>query len=179
MIFYNISMVLEPLLLVEKPKKILEISMYTSSGCRYGRLAKDCQKRAWGMEIETFTDRIDVEEKLGSDGHTEPYRRVLSLEALDRPQELEDYDMILVADLLEHLDVDTAKALVLELCSKAKNQVLVIAPDIDLEETIFQSKKIKYFKTEKVEAEPESVRIYSVSCNSTFMQRIQEERTCS
>jgi len=179
MLFYNISMVLEPIFLVEKPKKLLEISMYGSSGCRYGRLVKDIQTRVWGMEAEAFIDRIDVEEKLGSDGQTEPYRRILPLEALDHPQGLDDYDIILIADLLEHLDASTAKALVLELCTKARNQIFIITPDIDLEETIFQSEGIKYFKTNTVEAEPENVRIYSVSCINSYARKIQEERSCS
>jgi len=179
MLFFNISMVLEPVFLVEKPKKLLEISMYGSSGCRYGRLVKDVQARVWGTDVEAFTDRIDIDEKLGADGQTEPYRRILPLEALDHPQDLDDYDIILIADLLEYLDANTAKALLLELCTKARNQVYVIAPDIDLDKTIFQSEGIKYFKTSTVEAEPENVRIYSVSCINSFSRKIQEERSCS
>jgi hypothetical protein len=96
-----------------RPKRVLEISLSSASGQRYGRLVADCQHRVFGEGHAAYVDRVDVEEKLAeSPGERGPYRKSLALSVLDRPENLREYDLIVLADVWEWLDFGTASALV-------------------------------------------------------------------
>ena len=162
--FFYIAMRLERFLLTGRIRKILEISMYNNSGCCYGRLALDCQKRVYGGEdTDVFVDRIDISEILKE--NTDTYSDILPLEALDHPELLDEYNVIIIADLLENLDEETAKSLISKLSERLSEKngfIIIIALADVVTDAVFDSKGI-VFNRQNIEAMPENLNIIKVT----------------
>jgi hypothetical protein len=162
MMFFYIAPELERTLLSEHPASILEISMSGKSGCRYGRLAVDCQKRVSGGKTVSYTDRIDMEELLGNEGGTAPYRRIQPMSILDSPEKTSHYDMIIMADLFETFDQDTVHELVKMLYPQISNSLIIIVPKAMMPENPFADEGFNT-KTLTLSCLPEDVCILHIS----------------
>jgi len=126
--FYEISPVVEMVMLNEAPGSVLEISGYKG---KYGRMISDCQNRAQtgkDRNLKLIVDRIDLTDA-NSDDEFGIYNRVFKSETLSSLNDLEEYDVIIIFHLYENMHNEDAKDLLEALLKKTKNQILIITPE--------------------------------------------------
>lgn len=164
MMFYYLASNLEPIILEKKPTKVLEISEWDSSGYRYGRLVSTCFSRFEKKSGEEYVDRVEISEHVAT-GES-PYRNIFPLEVLNDHNTLGNYDLILIADLFEQLDMETAKTLISNLCVDVCKHVVIVVPNKGLAESFFDSGLVEY-KRLVIEAVPENLRIFTVQKRTT------------
>ena len=125
--FYELSPVIEGIILKEKPRSVLEISGYNE---KYGRLISDCQKRAHTGTAhigDLKVDRISLIDKEFYET-SKVYTKVYLSDVLGSLSDIEKYDIIVIFHLLENMYNEDAKVLLEALLEKTKNQILVITP---------------------------------------------------
>jgi len=137
--FYELSPIVERVILDENPKSVLEISGYKS---KYGRLISDCQKRAQpgnNGAFEAIVDRIDLTDNHNCDD-LGIYDSVYASEVLTNLSDLGVYDVIVIFHLFENMHNADARFLLEALLQKTRKQILVITPeypyDLDTEGTV-------------------------------------------
>ena len=121
--YYQVSPIIEKIVLQERPKTILEISGY--NGC-YCKLFIDCLLRF--NRDACSVDRVLLDEE-GADQYCDIYERVFTIDALANISSMEKYDMIFITHLLENLEVDDAIRLLKQLQEKVNKQILVLTPE--------------------------------------------------
>ena len=121
--YYQISPVVEKIVMQENPATILEISGYN---CCYGKLFQDCHKRM--THEKTKIDRILLtDDDIDISSHV--YSRMYPSGKLDDINSLSKYEFIFVAHLLENMNPDEAISLIKKLQHRVLKQILVITPE--------------------------------------------------
>lgn len=122
-IIFQISSMVENIIMGEAPASILEISAYDSC---FGRLFAGCQKR---MGNEKYViDRIVLNDAdPGSPDHV--YTNIFPLDLLERVDSMQNYDFIFIAHLFENVHPDVALGLLEKLQYKITKQILIITPE--------------------------------------------------
>lgn len=136
--FYELSGIIEKIILNEKPLSVLEISGY---GPKYGKLIADCMKRNKTSSLRgkksVYIDRVDL---IGvpENQQAKVYNNIFTHEALFDIRQIKKYDIIVIMHLFENLDAKEAKKILEALLQKVKKEVLVMTPeypyDIDSED---------------------------------------------
>ena len=167
MFFYYAAAALEPTILALRPRRVLEISMSSNSGSRYGRLISNCQRQALKnsnlKKLKTYIDRIDLEAKIEDD--TKPYDRILPISVLDDTENMDNYDLIMIADLIEKLGEDTVKTFVLECLGYAKLLLIITMSNISVND-IFVGEKVSV-KSTIIQAIPNNFTIHTITNSNT------------
>lgn len=140
--FYQLSGVVERIILDEKPRSVLEIS---GGSPKYGRLMADCMQRcrqnSKSSKQRVCIDRIDLI-GMPENQQADIYNNVYSYDTLYDNGKIREYDLIIIMHLFENLEASDAKGLLESLLHKVKREIVVITPeypyDLNFEDRISQ-----------------------------------------
>lgn len=116
------------LVIQQKPESVLEIGVGFG---KYGLLLREYLE-IWGegeeySDFKRQIDGIEIYEPYILAHHEQIYDRIYKGNALDILPELEQYDLILLIDVLEHFDYDDAVRL-LSLCQEKSKAIIISTP---------------------------------------------------